>query len=99
MLIEIHRDVAGFMLSLPDMRKVFFPIIQSAVHDELSEFALNLDREANLDARAISEEDTLVFFKRIVAKLHGVSMTKEFLVPKKTRKHCEGNNVRRNQFS
>ena len=34
-------------------------------------------REANLDARAISEEDTQLFFKRIVAKLHGVN-NKEF---------------------
>ena len=40
-------------------------------------------KEAILDARAISEEDTLVLFKRIVAKLHGVSLTKEFVNPKK----------------
>ena len=40
-------------------------------------------REANLDARAISEEDTLLFFKRIVAKLHGVNLNKEFTDPKK----------------
>ena len=40
-------------------------------------------REANLDARAISEEDTLLFFKRIVAKLHGVNLNKEFNNPKK----------------
>ena len=40
-------------------------------------------REANLDARAISEEDTLLFFKRIVAKLHGVNLNKEFSNPKK----------------
>ena len=42
-----------------------------------------MTREANLDARAISEEDTSVFFKRIVAKLHGVNVTKEFLNIKK----------------
>ena len=71
------------MLSLPDMRKAFFHIIQPVVHDELFDFALKSAREANLDARAISEEDALVFFKRIVAKLHGVSMTKEFLNPEK----------------
>ena len=53
------------------------------MHDELFDFALKLARAANLDARAISEEDTLVFFKRIVAKLHGVSLTKEFVNPKK----------------
>ena len=40
-------------------------------------------REANLDARAISEEDTLLFFKRIVAKLHGVNLNKEFSSLKK----------------
>ena len=40
-------------------------------------------REANLDARAISEEDTLIFFKRIVAKLHGVNLHKEFTNSKK----------------
>ena len=40
-------------------------------------------REANLDARAISEEDTLLFFKRMVAKLHGVNINKEFSNPKK----------------
>ena len=53
------------------------------MHDELFNFALKMAKEANLDARAISEEDTLVFFKRIVAKPHGVSMTKEFLNPKR----------------
>ena len=47
------------------------------------EFALKMAREANLDARAISEEDTLIFFKRIVAKLHGVNLNKEFSNPKK----------------
>ena len=71
------------MLSLSDMRKAFFHLIQPVVHDELFDFALKMAKEANLDARATSEEDTLVFFKRIVAKLHGVSMTKEFLNPKK----------------
>ena len=81
--IQIHREVAGLMLSLSDMRKAFFHLIQPVVHDELFDFALTMAKEANLDARAISEEDTLVFFKRIVAKLHGVSMTKEFLNPKK----------------
>ena len=74
--IQIRREVAGLMLSLSDMRKAFFHLTQPVVHDELFDFALKLAREANLDARAISEEDTLVFFKRIVAKLHGVSMTK-----------------------
>ena len=81
--IQIHREVAGLMLSLSDMRKAFFHLTQPVVHDELFDFALTMAKEANLDARAISEEDTLVFFKRIVAKLHGVSMTKEFLNPKK----------------
>ena len=81
--IQIHREVAGLMLSLSDMRKALFHLIQPVVHDELFDFALKMAREANLDARAISDEDTLVFFKRIVAKLHGVSMTKEFLNPKK----------------
>ena len=71
------------MLSLSDMRKAFFHIIQPIVHDELFDFALKMAREANLDARAISEEDTLLFFKRIVAKLHGVNLNKEFNVPKK----------------
>ena len=71
------------MLSLPDMRKAFFLFIQPVVHDELFDFALKPAREANLDAPAVSEEDTPVFFKRIVAKLHGVSRTKEFLNPKK----------------
>ena len=66
------------MLSLSDMRKAFFHIIQPVVHDELFDFALKMAREANLDARAISEEDTLLFFKRIVAKLHGVNLNKEF---------------------
>ena len=69
--IQIHREVAGLMLSLSDMRKAFFHIIQPVVHDELFDFALKMAREANLDARAISEEDTLLFFKRIVVKLHG----------------------------
>ena len=80
---QIHRDVAGLMLSLSDMRKAFFHLIQPVVHDELFDFALKMAREANLDARAISEEDTLVFFKRIVAKLHGVNLNKEFTNPKK----------------
>ena len=71
------------MLSLSDMRKAFFHIIQPIVHDELFDFALKMAREANLDARAISEEDTLLFFKRIVAKLHGVNLNKEFINPKK----------------
>ena len=83
MSVQIHREAAGLMLSLSDMRKVLFHLMQPVVHDELFDFALKLAREANLDARAISEEDTLVFFKRIVAKLHGVSMTKEFINPKK----------------
>ena len=81
--IQIHREVAGPMLSLSDMRKAFFHIIQPAVHDELFDFALKMAREANLDARAISEEDALIFFKRIVAKLHGVNLHKEFINPKK----------------
>ena len=81
--IQIHREVAGLMLSLSDMRKAFFHIIQPVVHDELFDFALKMAREANLDARAISEEDTLLFFKRIVAKLHGVNLNKEFSSPKK----------------
>ena len=62
------------MLSLSDMRKAFFHIMQPVVHDEMFDFALKMAREANLDARAISEEDTLIFFKRIVAKLHGVNL-------------------------
>ena len=81
--IQIHREVAGLMLSLPDMRKAFFHIIQPVVHDDLFDFALKMAREANLDARAISEEDTLLFFKRIVAKLHGVNLNKEISNPKK----------------
>ena len=51
------------MLSLSDMRKAFFHIIQPVVHDELFDFALKMAREANLDARAISEEDTLLFLR------------------------------------
>ena len=31
----------------------------------------------------MKEEDTLLFFKRIVAKLHGVNLNKEFTNPKK----------------
>ena len=58
------------MLSRSDMRKAFFHLMQSVVHDELFDFALKMAKEANLDAQAISEEDTLVFFKRSVAKLH-----------------------------
>ena len=81
--IQIHREVAGLMLSLADMRKAFFHIIQPVVHDESFDFALKMAKEANLDARAISEEDTLLFFKRIVAKLHGVNLNKEFSNPKK----------------
>ena len=81
--IQIHREVAGLMLSPSDMRKAFFHIIQPVVHDELFDFALKMAREANLDARAISEEDTLVFCKRIVAELHGVNLNKEFVNPKK----------------
>ena len=65
--IQIHREVAGLMLSLSDMRKAFFHLIQPAVHDELFDFALKSAREANLDARVISEKDTLIFFKRLVA--------------------------------
>ena len=71
------------MLSLSDMRKAFFHFIQPVVHDELFDFALKSAREANLEARAISEEDTLIFFKLIVAKLHGVNLNKEFGNPKK----------------
>ena len=81
--IQTQREVAGVMLSLSDMRKAFFHLFQPVVHDELFDFALKMAREANLDARAISEEDTLVFFKRIVAKLHGVNLNKEFVNPKK----------------
>ena len=76
---QIETKYKGsIMLSLSDMRKAFFHIIQPVVHDELFDFALKMAREANLDARAISEEDTLLFFKRIVAKLHGVNLNKEF---------------------
>ena len=39
--------VAGLMLSLSDMRKAFFHIIQPVVHDELFDFALKMAREAN----------------------------------------------------
>ena len=81
--IQIHREVAGLMLSLSDMRKAFFHIIQPVVHDEVFDFALKMAKEANLDARAISEEDTLLFFKRMVAKLHGVNLNKDFVNPKK----------------
>ena len=68
---------------LSDMRKAFFHLIQPVVHDELFDFALKMAREANLDARAISEEDTLIFFKRVVAKFHGVNLNKEFTNSKK----------------
>ena len=40
--IQIHREVAGLMLSLSDMRKAFFHIIQPVVHDELFDFALKM---------------------------------------------------------
>ena len=40
--IQIHREVAGLMLSLSDMRKAFFHLIQPVVHDELFDFALKL---------------------------------------------------------
>ena len=78
--IQIPREV---MLSLADMRKAFFHVIQPVVHDELFDFALKMAREANSDARAISEEDTSLFFERIVARLHGVNLNKEFSNPKK----------------
>ena len=65
------------------MRKALFHLIQPVAHDELFDFAMKMAREANLDARAISEEDTLVFFKRIVAKLHRVNLNKVFVSPKK----------------
>ena len=51
------------MLSLSDMRKAFFHITQPVVHDEVFDFAFKMAREANLDARGISEEDTLIFFQ------------------------------------
>ena len=81
--IQIHKEVAGLMLSLSDMRKAFFHLTQPVVHDELFDFTVKMAREATLDARAISEEDTLIFFKRIVAKLHGVNLNKEFSNSKK----------------
>ena len=81
MSIQIHRDVAGLMLSLADSAEGFLPLDSASCKQR--EFALKSAQDANLDARAISEEDTLAFFKRIVAKLHGVSMTKEFLNPRK----------------
>ena len=68
--IQIHREVAGLMLSLSDMRRAFFHIIQPVVHDELFDFALKMAREANLDARAISEEDTLLFFNPEMRAFH-----------------------------
>ena len=42
--IQIHREVAGLMLSLSDMRKAFFHLIQPVVHDELFDFALKMAR-------------------------------------------------------
>ena len=74
------------MLSLPDMRKAFFHIIsttffhifQPVAHDELFDFALKSAREADLDARAISEEDTLVFFKRNVLVLKSKEDTRKY---------------------
>ena len=59
----MHREVAGLMLSLSDVRKAFFHIIQPVVHDELFDFALKTAREA-IWMQAISE---VLFFKRIVA--------------------------------
>ena len=67
--------------------KRFFHILQPVVHGEVF-LALKMAREANLDARAISEEDTLLFFKRIVAKLHGVNLNKEFTDPKKKQENA-----------
>ena len=40
--IQIHREVAGLMLSLSDMRRAFFHIIQPVVHDDLFDFALKM---------------------------------------------------------
>ena len=55
----------------------------SGIIRNLEMWKVSIQIHRNVDAWAILEEDTLVFFKRIVAKLHGVSMTKEFLNPKK----------------
>ena len=44
--VQSDREVAGLRLSLSDMRKVFFHIIQPVVHDELFDFALTMAREA-----------------------------------------------------
>ena len=66
-----RRDTPG------DVPPNFFMFIGFLPHCQVT------DVDVDADARAISEEDTLVFFKRIVAKLHGMSMTKEFLNPKK----------------
>ena len=48
------------------------------VHDELFDFALKIAKEANLDARAISKEDGLLFFNRTMAKIHGVNLNNKF---------------------
>ena len=73
------------MLSLSDMRKAFFDLTQTVVHDELFDFALKMAR-ANPDGRATPEEDTLIFFKRIVEKLHGQNLNKEVGNRKKNKK-------------
>ena len=91
MSIQICKEVAGLMLSLPDIRKAFFHLIQPIAHDESFDITSKLAQETNLDARLISEQDTLDFFKRIVGKLHGVSLTKVFTPSgKETSIYCEG---------
>ena len=68
--IQLQWEVMGVMPSLPDMRKAFAKLLRPLMGDEDFVFRRKVATYDLLNARHVSDEDTLEYFKRMVDKIH-----------------------------
>ena len=68
--IQLQWEVTGVMPSLPDMRKAFAKLLRPLMGAEDFVFRQKLAINDLLNARHVSDEDTLEYFKRMVDKIH-----------------------------
>ena len=68
--IQLQWEVMGVMPSLPDMRKAFAKLLRPLMGDEDFVFRRKVAIIELLNARHVSDEDTLEYFKRMVDKIH-----------------------------
>ena len=67
------------MPSLPDMRKAFAKLLRPLMGDEDLVFRRKVAINELLNARHVSDEDTLEYFKRMVDKIHLIDPPKPLL--------------------